>query len=476
MTNHYLYKIIIIFFILLLALGCKVPHQALMTPNLPVPGSYLDATDTTNSGQMDWKRYYNDELLIALIDSALKNNQELYIVSQEMEISKAEIRARKGEYLPIAEIRAGLGLEKEGRYTRFGAVDEQLEIREGKRFPEPFSDVTVGMVASWEVDVWKKLHRAKRAAASRYLASTEGRNFMVSQLIAEISESYYELLVLDNLLEILKQNIALQSEAVRVVRQQKSAARLSQLAVNRFEAQLLNTQNLQYAVKQNIVEAENRLKFLTGSFQPHIQRKSIESISLRIDDLQAGIPAQLLVNRPDVRQAELELAAANLDVQVARANFLPSIGITAGVGFRAFDPTFLLRPESILYNLAGDIVAPLVNRNAIQAAYTSANARQVQAVVRYEQTILQAYTDVLNQVSKIQNYTDSYGTKSKEVDLLVESVSIASNLFNAARADYAEVLLTQREALDAKMDLLEIQLEQLRTKVHLYRSLGGGWN
>ncbi|SHM97720.1 efflux transporter, outer membrane factor (OMF) lipoprotein, NodT family [Cyclobacterium lianum] len=476
MTNQYLYKIIIILFILLLALGCNVPQKAMKIPNLEVPESYQHAKDTTNSGQMDWRAYYEDELLIALIDTALKNNQELTILAQEIEISRAEVRSRKGEYLPFAEIRAGLGLEKEGRYTRFGAVDEQLEIREGQHFPDPLSDVMVGLFSTWEIDIWKKLHRAKRAAASRYLASTEGRNFMVSQLIAEISESYFELMVLDKLLEILEQNVGIQSEAVRVVRQQKSAARLSQLAVNRFEAQLLNTKNLQYDVKQQIVEAENRLKFLSGKFEAPIIRKSLDSSDIGIDDIRSGIPAQLLVNRPDVRQAELELAAANLDVQVARANFLPSLGIKAGVGFRTFAPAFLLQPESILYNIAGDIIAPLVNRNAIKAAYTSASARQVQAAVHYEQTILRAYTDVLNQVSKVDNYTNSYTTKSREVDLLVESVSIANNLFNAARADYAEVLLTQREALEAKMDLLEIQLQQMHTKVHLYRSLGGGWN
>ena len=130
----------------------------------------------------------------------------------------------------------------------------------------------------------------------------------------------------------------------------------------------------------------------------------------------------------------------------------------------------------MLYNLAGDLVAPVINRNAIIANYNSANSKQIAAVLNYEQTILSAYVDVLNQLAKIENFSKSYSTKSKEVEILVQSINIANNLFNSARADYAEVLLTQREALEAKMELIEIQAKQLNAKVNIYRALGGGWN
>ncbi|MCC6836812.1 MAG: TolC family protein, partial [Cytophagales bacterium] len=159
----------------------------------------------------------------------------------------------------------------------------------------------------------------------------------------------------------------------------------------------------------------------------------------------------------------------------ARANFYPSLGIHAGIGFQAFNPVYLISPESMMYNLAGDLMAPLINRNAIKAAYNTANAQQVQAVYNYEQTILNAYLDVLNQLSKINNYNQSFETKNKEVEILVRSIGIANNLFNSARADYAEVLLTQREALESKMELVEIKMKQLNAKVNVYRALGGGW-
>jgi outer membrane protein, multidrug efflux system len=137
---------------------------------------------------------------------------------------------------------------------------------------------------------------------------------------------------------------------------------------------------------------------------------------------------------------------------------------------------YLVSPESMVYNLAGDLLAPLINRNALKAAYSSANARQTQEVYNYERTILNAYVDVLNQLSKVQNYSRNYETKLQEVDILVQSVVIANNLFRSARADYLEVLLTQREAIESKMDLLEIKIQQMNAKVNIYKALGGGWN
>jgi NodT family efflux transporter outer membrane factor (OMF) lipoprotein len=334
----------------------------------------------------------------------------------------------------------------------------------------------VAAIASWEVDVWKKLRNAKKAAALRYLAGRDGRNFIVTNLIAEIANSYYELMALDNQLDIIEQNIQIQTGALEVVKQQKSAAKLTQLAVNRFEALLLNTTNLQYDIRQRIVEMENRLSFLTGRFPAEINRSSNSYNDIVLDSIDVGIPSQLLANRPDIRQAEMELSAAKLDVSAARAAFYPAVRIAGGVGLEAFNLRYLIDPESVLFNLAGDLVAPLVNRNAIKAQYNNASARQVQAVYDYERTILNAYIDVVNQLSSIQNFEKSYETKSKEVSILMRSVTISNSLFRSARADYLEVLLTQQDALESKIELVEIKQRQLNAKVGIYRALGGGWN
>jgi multidrug efflux system outer membrane protein len=454
-----------------------VPAREMKDENRSVPNSYKAAADSANTASIQWRKFFNDSYLIALVDTALSNNQELNIILQEIDVAQNEVMARKGEYLPSVDVRAGAGVDKTARYTPLGANEATTEIEPGREMPEPVPDFMFGAFATWELDIWNKLHNAKKAAALRYLATTEGKNFMVTHLIAEIANTYYELLALDNQLDILQKNIALQTSALEIVKMQKQSARVTELAVRRFEAQVLKTRSLQYAVKQQIIEAENRLNFLVGRFPQHIDRDFTLFNDLPIDSIAEGVPSQLLANRPDIRQAEYELAASRLDVKVARARFYPSLSISAGVGLQAFDPTYLIKtPQSMLYSLAGELASPLINRKAIKAAYFSANSKQIQAVYAYEQTILKAYIEVYNQVSNIDNLKKSYDLRKQQVQALTESIDISNDLFRSARADYMEVLLTQRDALESKFELIETKKQQLNAKVNIYQALGGGWN
>lgn len=460
--------------------GCKTPSLVQKKENTSTPAAYSAngaAQDTINSGKMKWKQYFTDPDLVSLIDTALVNNQELNITLQEIMIAQNEVRARKGEYLPFLGARGSAGLDKVGKYTRNGAVEENLELKPGKENPDPLPDYMIGAYASWEVDIWGKLHNAKRAAVSRYLSSVEGKNFVVTNLISEVANSYYELLALDNQLAIVKQNIDIQTNALEIVKLQKESARVTELAVRRFQAQVLNTQELQFDIQQRITETENRINFLLGRFPQPIKRSTDAFVNLVPVAVHGGIPSQLLANRPDIKQAEMDLAAAKLDVKVAKARFYPSLGISAGIGYQAFNASYLLKtPESLLYSLAGDLTAPLINRNAIKATYYTANSKQLQAVYNYEKTILNAYVEVANQLSKINNLKNSYELKSQQVEALNQSVTISNDLFMSARADYMEVLLTQRDALESKFDLIETKMQQMSATVNVYRALGGGWN
>jgi len=469
-------KIVSAVILTLFAYGCAPKMNEIRTENRSLPSTYNSSTDTINSANISWKNYFKDPNLALLIDTALINNQELNLVLQEIEISKNEIQVRKGEYLPFLNLRAGAGLEKEGRYTRHGAVDENIEIKPGKEFPEPLTDFLVGTYATWELDIWKKLRNSKKSAVTRYLASVDGKNFMITNLVAEIANLYFELMALDNLLDIVNSNIGIQENVFQIIKQQKDAAKATQLAVNRFEAQVLHTKNLQYEIRQKIVESENRINFLVGRFPQPVKRSANDFMEVTIDSVYVGIPIQLLSNRPDIRQAELEVAASKLDVSVAKANFYPSIKLDAGVGIQAFNPVLLVSPQSILFSLAGDMVAPLINKNAIIAIYKNASSKQLQAIFNYERAILSANVEVANLIAKLENYKLSLETKSQEVTLLNESISISNRLFNSARADYMEVLLTQREALESRVELIEIKLKQINAQVDIYRALGGGWN
>ncbi|MDQ6532150.1 efflux transporter outer membrane subunit [Flavobacterium sp. LHD-85] len=458
--------------------GCKAPSIVEKKENKTIPETYANVSqDTANTGKLKWRSYFIDEDLKSLIDIALQNNQELNITLQEIEIARSEVRAKKGEYLPFVGFNAGVGLDKSGRYTSTGSGEATTEIMPGRETPDPLPNYGFGLSSSWEIDIWNKLHNAKKAALNRYLGSVEGKNFVITNLIAEIANSYYELLALDNQLEIVKQNIDIQSNALKVVKIQKEAARVNELAVRRFEAQMLNTQSLQFGIQQEIYETENKINFLLGRFPQKIVRNDNTFNAMIPPSVHAGVPSQLLENRPDIKKAEMELIAAKLDVKSAKAKFYPSLGISAGIGYEAFNAKYLLTsPESLLYSLAGDLVAPLINRNAIKASYITANAKQIQAVYNYERTLVNAYIEVANQLSKIQNTTRSYDLKSKQVQALNESIQISNNLFSSARADYMEVLLTQKDALESKFELIETKKQQMNAFVNVYRALGGGWN
>ncbi len=457
--------------------GCFIPSLVQKTENNKVPASYYSSVDTTNTVKIKWREFFNDPNLTSLIDTALRNNQELNILLQDIKISQNEVRARKGTYLPFVDLMGGAGIDKVSRYTAAGASEAITEIAPGTKTPEKVPNYMFGPVASWEVDIWKKLRNAKKSALYRYLATVEGKNFMVTHLVAEIANAYYELMALDNQLDIIKRNIIIQSSALEVVKLQKKKAKVTELAVRRFEALVFETKSLQFGIQQSIIETQNRVNFLVGRYPKPITRSWENFNDMVPNTVYEGIPPQLLTNRPDIRQAELELMAYKLDVKVAKANFYPTLMITAGVGYQAFNTQFLIKsPESMIYSLAGGLVGPMINRNAIKANYFSANAKQIQAVYNYERTVLNAYLEVSNQISNISNLKGSFDLKAKRVNALSQSVIIANTLFRSARANYLEVLLTQRDALESTIELVQTKKDQMNAMVNVYQALGGGWN
>jgi multidrug efflux system outer membrane protein len=460
----------------LAAAGCKIPEITQPVDTKPMPESFNSSKDTINVANLSWRNFFTDNNLVSLIDTALKNNQELASTLQEIQIAKNEIAFRTRDLSPTVGARVGAGIEKVGRYTSQGAGDATTEIAPGKEFPDPLPDYAASLYANWEVDIWKKLHNAKKAAVTRYLASVEGKNFVLTNLIAEVANSYYELLALDNQLAIVKQNIKLQENALEIVKVQKEATRVTELAVQKFKAEVLNSKGLEFDILQQTKETENRLNLLLGRYPQEIVRDRNNFIALAPSAITTGIPSQLLANRPDIKQAELELAAAKLDVKVARAEFYPSFGISAALGFQAFKPSYLVKlPESMLYSLAGDLAGPLVNRKGIKAEFYNANLRQLQSMYNYQRIILNAYLEVSTQLSNIDNLQKSYALKSQEVDALTKSIDISNDLFKSSRADYLEVLMTQRDALSSKLELIETKKKQLNAVTSIYQNLGGGW-
>jgi outer membrane protein, multidrug efflux system len=456
--------------------GCKLP-AAIQTPVLKTaPSAFLNSGDTANSGEMNRKEFYNDKNLVALIDIAVKNNPDVMIALQDIEIAQNKVRMRKGELLPSVMAGGGLGVEKVGRYTSQGAGDASAEITPGKIVPEHLTDFNFSIQTSWEADIWGKLRSAKKAAFAKYLKSIEGKNFVITNLVAEVANSYYELLALDNQLDIIRNSIDLQKKQLDIVVVQKQAAAATELAVKQFEAQVLNSQAQEYDILQSITETENKINFLLGRYPQTIARDKGSFMAPISGEVKEGLPSQLLKNRPDIKSAELELQAAKWDLKTARLAFYPSLGFSARLGAQAFKPSFIYQmPESLLYTLAADLAGPVINRNAIIAEFKTANASQMQAMYDYQKTIINGYVEVSNELSNINNLEKMYEFKSKEVEVRTKSIDISNDLYKAARANYLEVLTAQRDALESKLQLVEIKKQQFAAVINVYKALGGGW-
>lgn len=458
--------------------GVVLPASFNGTPN-GVNGAAINAqTPAENSGLLRVDEFYTDPVLVRLVCQSVAANRELKILEEDIQIARAQIVGRRGALLPFFGLRAGAGWDRNSRFTPVGTAEKELEYLPGRRYPVTPGDSLLGINFLLPVDLWRELRNARDAAIESYFAAIERRNDFVTRLVADIAQNYYTLMALDQRLAVLDRIIDFQQQSLKVAQSNLDAGRDSELPVRRFEAEVRKNQSEKLIVRQEIVEAENRINFLAGRLPQTVERDTVGFYDLTIHSLSLGVPAQLLQNRPDIRQAEREVAAAGLDVKVARAHFFPRVDIIGSVGYQAFNPRYLFNPEALVLNAAGELTAPLINKAAIRADYLTANARQLQSVYNYQRVIIDATIELINRISMVQNYTRSLDIKKQQLQSLEAAVTAATNLWQLPRekrqVDYLDVLTSQRDLLEARSRLIDTKLQQLSAIVNVYQALGGG--
>ena len=409
------------------------------------------------------------------------NNLDVLIAYQKINASRAQVKYTKGLSAPKVNGAVVAGGEKFGDYTMTGVgnFDTNLSpnISPDQQVPDgAVPEYYLGLQSSWEVDVWGKLKNKRKAATANYLATVEGKNWVVTNLITEVATTYYELLALDSEIQIIDETIELQKNQLEIVQIQKEAGRANELAVNQFQAQVLQSKILRLELAQRKVQSENHLNYLLGRYPQSIVTDSTSFTASLPAQIQVGIPSQLLSNRPDIKKAELQLQASKANVRSAKASFYPTFSITATLGLNTFNPNFIFSPTSLAYNAFGGLITPLINQSAIKAQYRTANAEQIEAMYNYQKNILNGYVEVYNQMVYIDNLSQIYDLKNQEVKVLTTSIETASELFLTGRATYLEVIITRSATLQSKLQLIEIKKKQLTAIVNIYRALGGGWN
>ena len=467
-TKSKLYYVITILVILKSIVACKTPQATMPQDTLKdsLPTLSKDSSVTISPA---WREFFQDPMLQKLIETALQNNQDLKITLQELAIAKSAITAKQAALLPSVTANIGAGVSKVGRYTAEGAGNVGTEITPGHKIPTVIPDLAPSLQVDWTIDLWNKLNSGKKAAVERYLASEAGQRAIKSQLVADVAENYYLLLALDYKLSVMQQYISLQKDAVRIAQIQKEADADTQLAVEKFEAELAKAQADEFLLRQSIVETENNLNLLLGRFPQTIQRTKVDFLQLPMPTTAHSLSTQLLLQRPDVIQAEHQLKAAKWDVETARKEFLPSFNISAAIGLNAFNPKYLFKlPESLVFNALGGLTAPLINKKAIQANFAQADALQIEALYNYDKTLLTAFIETSTLQSKISNIKLLQQFKQKQSDALIRAVSAAQKLYLNNRATYLEVIDSERGQLDCKMELIDAKSQQLSTLIEMY--------
>jgi len=465
--------------LVLLALAITAPLGCAYTepkvPEVELPASFDAKSTGPSAASMKWQDSFADENLNALITTALENNHDLRVALQRIEIARAGVRQSTGAVLPQVSLGASAGVRKFGLYTMDGAGNATTDITPGRRVPVHYPDFVVGLQASWEIDVWGKLRSKRSAARAQYLATIEGTNLVITTLVSEVALAYFELLALDHRQEILAQTVARQTQSLEIMRLQKEAGRANELAVQQLEGQLASSEAMVAATLRERQETENHINLLLG----RVPQPIVRSKELLLRDVAAwtslGIPSDLLRNRPDIREAELQVQASKFDVQAARKAFYPSLTLSAGVGYQAFDPRFLfVTPESLVYSAVGGLTAPLLNRSGLEAQLDVSKAMQVQAMYNYQGVILRAFVEVESALVAVERTSEVVAQKKRQKAAVSGTVDTADALFSAGKATYLDVLLAQQNTLSAELELIDALLEQRFAGIGLYRALGGG--
>src|SRR5699024_4568763 len=327
---------------------------------------------------------------------------------------------------------------------------------------------------SWEADIWGKIRSRKRASEATYLQSVAAHKAVKSTLIANIAATYYQLLALDQQIAVTKETVENRENSLETIKALKIAGRVNSAAVGQTQAQYYTAKGILVDLKKQSRLLENTLCLLMGD-EPHdIKRTSLEDQEIDTD-LKIGVPAQLLQNRPDVVAAEMNYRNSFEMVNMAKANFYPSLTISASGGLQSIDIDKLFNANSLFANLVGGLAAPIFNGRQIKTQYEVSQAQQEQARLNYRGVLIKASKEVSDALYAYDAATEKTTLNKKEYEAYKQAAEDSQALLNNGLANYLEVLTARESALNSRLNVINSRVTQLTSIVDLYQALGGGW-
>lgn len=464
----------------LLWTACAPKPISLNQPQLP-PAQFQTGISKpsvdSSASVLPWSKIAGDTFLISLIHKTLENNPGLLAEQWELREQLAQLRALRGALLPTVNLAPTAAIRRFGLYTMDGAGNASTDILPGKVVPTNLPDFLLGFQSSWEIDVRGTLRNQKKAGYERAEAARWELRLIQTELIAELVELYVDILANHETLNILNDVVNARRDAVRAADLMRASGRTNLLAVQQFQTELKEAEIMLLESQQVGLELNNALYRLCGVYADSTLLPKSKKLHVFISDsIHIGTPTELMRARPDINMRERELIAAGFDVKAAKAAFFPLLSLQSALGYQAFSGRYLLEsPASLMYTLLGSMVMPLVNRNALKADYSSAQAEQQAAMYRYQNQMIEAYTGVqmayanAEMLNRALNQGDSLATVAQA------ALSSAMELYTAGKATYLEVLLAQQNELEARLQQISLKAARQKAGIRLYRELGGGW-
>jgi multidrug efflux system outer membrane protein len=444
--------------------GCAVgPNYKRPAINSPARFRGEEKPTNASSSELVWWQVYEDAALQALMREAFTNNYDLRIAVTRVEQARAVVMQARSQFVP------SVGYN--------GAVSRGRNDFLGSAFPEnatTTTSVSATLNAFWELDLWGRIRRLNESARAQLLASEEARRGVRLTLLSDVATAYFQLLELDQELEIAYRTTNSFGESLRIFTQRVEGGTASALASARAEAALDDAAATVPAIRDRMSATENQLCILLGRNPGPIQRTT-SLLEQNMPDIPPGLPSSLLERRPDVRQAEQALRSANAQVGESVAEFFPKIGLTAFLGKVSPELSAFTLGSGNAWGVAAEATGPLFEGGKLVGQYRQAKAARAEATLEYQRLILNSFREVSDALVSRQQLVEIRDRQAHEVQALERAVKLSSERYVAGKASYYEVLEAQQQLFPSQLNLARTQRDQLLAVVSLYKALGGGW-
>jgi multidrug efflux system outer membrane protein len=458
-------RLLAAFLLPLLVTGCAVgPNYK--RPPVTAPDQVrgqIGSAEAASLADKAWWEIFGDETLRSLIDESLAKGYDVRIAAARVEEARANAGIARADFFPQIQYSA-----QWSRSRQSGAAFGISNIP-----PLNLHDVNLGL--SWEIDLWGRIRRASEAALAQYLGTAEARRGVMLSLVSEVATQYFELRELDLLLEIAKRTAGAYQGTYDLFLRRFEVGEASGLETASAEALLSNVAGQVPLIESQIVAQENAICLLLGRNPGPIARGAVLTDQLLPPEIPPGIPSDLLQRRPDLRQAEQQLVAANASVGVAMANFFPTISLTGAFGGVSPEVSDLFTAGKT-WSIAAGLVGPLFQGLRLKNQYDARVAQWEQAKLQYEQAVTSAFGEVSSALIAHQKLAEAETQQARTVTAYREAVRLSNDRYLAGLASYLDVLQAEQLLFPAENTLAQTRFSRLANFVALYRVLGGGWN